>query len=713
VKLLEQNLAKYKKTSVVGVSGMGKTQLARMYAKENSGRYDIIWFFDCNLDINAEFLKLAKAINKAYGVGSVEENAPTAKRDVMEYLTLKSNWLLVFDNLKIGDNVKVKDLVEWEHNGHVIFGSQEATNLPHVVEMIAFAKQDAEQLARNILVEDNVAAVEFLATEFKGYPILIVQGAQLLNYVKGLSFEEYKKQIQESGDKIELNILLARQQLSSSAQDLLNKIALINNQAFSKDFLKIISNDPEKIGDDIYQLSKFALISNIDSDQNNPVFEMHDVVASKLSEINVDKNRVLLEGVIDNVLKSMPEGLFKAYVFRHTKTFNSNLIVISQNLLNYNVSVYKAMSLNLYVLSDYATNCDFNNCEKIVEWFNTKDQNNEFKLWLMSNAEKHCYGGFLANIGRYIKKRFANNTNALKYYEKAKEVFDQTLGHEDWKFNLAYILAKANIELGRISEAIDNTEIMRSILSSGVLEKGDICLMHRVKAFTDYYQGNYESALIEVDQDISESIKYGIKPKDPVFTSNYILKSQLLNALGRYEEAYAQTQQLMEMHKDKKADHEIFGRILTHMAAAELGMQKVEDASSHIEKAVSIFEKDQNRSQDPTKSQDPDLAAAYVVKADILFAQDNLLDAIKYYRKAQLIYHRLYKAREKNIAQVSYLYKQGAKAACKAQNLTFYQIFGKNQYRQFGEKHPNTVEILEYCESLGMNLWDKNAPQAN
>ncbi|MGX6959685.1 MAG: hypothetical protein ACIPMY_00110 [Rickettsia endosymbiont of Pentastiridius leporinus] len=64
---IKDNLNKYRQVSIVGISGMGKTQLARMYANENKDDYNLIWFIDCNLNLNDEFLKLAKAINKAEG----------------------------------------------------------------------------------------------------------------------------------------------------------------------------------------------------------------------------------------------------------------------------------------------------------------------------------------------------------------------------------------------------------------------------------------------------------------------------------------------------------------------------------------------------------------------------------------------------------------------------------------------------------------------
>jgi len=147
---LKNNLSKYRQVSIVGLSGMGKTQIARMYAYENKSNYNIIWFFDCNLDLNNEFLKLAKTLNKLMKA-NISEDTMLAKQEVMNYLTHQNKWLLVFDNLKVNDNKRIQDLVNWEHNGNVIFCSQDSEMLPHTIEMTAFNKEDAVTLASNLL----------------------------------------------------------------------------------------------------------------------------------------------------------------------------------------------------------------------------------------------------------------------------------------------------------------------------------------------------------------------------------------------------------------------------------------------------------------------------------------------------------------------------------------------------------------------------------
>lgn len=147
----------------------------------------------------------------------------------------------------------------------------------------------------------------------------MVQGSQILNQVQGLNLSEYKKQIQGANDKIELNIRLAINELSPSAKKLLNEIALINNQSFSKELLNSITSDKDHLDDDIYKISKFALITNIEPNENDPTFEMHDVIAEKILQINENDNKENLNQLITNLLNTIPKSLIKGNIFRKKK----------------------------------------------------------------------------------------------------------------------------------------------------------------------------------------------------------------------------------------------------------------------------------------------------------------------------------------------------------------------------------------------------------
>ena len=262
LKSVENYLNKYRQASIVGISGMGKTQLARTYAYENKHKYDLIWFFDCNIDLNDQYVKLSKEINRLFKANITEDQA-LAKTEILHYLLLRKDWLLVFDNLQVSDNVKIQDMVSWEHNGNIILCSQSSSGLNNLIEVNEFKNRDATDLVTIILKEKNHDAIKFLTEEFQGYPILLVHGVQILNNIKGLNYNLYKKMIKETNNKIKLNLELCMKELTPSANELLKKIALINNNKFSKSFLKMVTDNKETIDDDIYQLSKFFLISNI------------------------------------------------------------------------------------------------------------------------------------------------------------------------------------------------------------------------------------------------------------------------------------------------------------------------------------------------------------------------------------------------------------------------------------------------------------------
>ena len=94
--------------------------------------------------------------------------------------------------------------------------------------MVGWEHNDSVNLATKILENENLKTATFLAKVFNGYPVMIVQGAGLLNKVPGLSMEEYKRKIVQSKDKVMFNIQLAINELSLTSRELLNKITLIN-----------------------------------------------------------------------------------------------------------------------------------------------------------------------------------------------------------------------------------------------------------------------------------------------------------------------------------------------------------------------------------------------------------------------------------------------------------------------------------------------------
>lgn len=712
---LKDSLSKHKQVSIVGTSGIGKTQFVRMHAYDNKADYDIIWFFDCNVDLNEQFVKLAKQLNSIRNA-NISENATLAKKEVISYLTHKDKWLLIFDNLKINENNKVQEFIDWESNGNIIFCSQDSEKLPNTIEMALFDKDTTTILANNLLNNKDENDIEFLIKAFNGYPILIVQGIQLLNKIKGLDREEYKNKIYHSADKITTNINMAIQGLKPSAVKLLNKIALLNNQSFSKQLLSVITDSKDTLDDDIYKLSKFLLISNIDPNQGNPIFEMHDIIANKIMELNGAKNnKMYLEDIILKLPKSKNSAL-SIHVWRASKTISENLEILFKNSEKYNIGVYAMLNLRANLLSLCINDSNICKAKEMIDWFEQKYKEGNFKLWKMSEHQKYHYARYLGIIGAYNRVSLTNFEVAISYVTQALKILDDLNDCDALKFNLHLHLSKSQVSLGNIKITEELLEKMQKLLKQG-LQESDVFVIYSLKASLSFIQGRYDEALVYIDKNIEVLTKNGLPPNNRYYTSAYLLRAAILNYLGRYQESYAQAKQLCNMHhlQDEMIAYasKQMARIYTQLARSELGLGKMDECLDHINKAINLYLAKSRDVNDTNYYENPDLAASYVVQGEILFAQDNIKEAIASYKKAYTIYHYLYKDNRQNIAQVSYLYSQAAIAACKSKDLYNYKFFGKSQVKEFGIHHPNTTTMFEYCEQYDMDLWKKQVKVYN
>ncbi|MFP3017608.1 MAG: hypothetical protein ACEY3E_01565 [Candidatus Tisiphia sp.] len=355
---------------------------------------------------------------------------------------------------------------------------------------------------------------------------MIVQGAQLLNKIKGLDKEEYKKKIYQSTDKIATNINMVIQQLSPSAVNLLNKIALLNNQAFSKQLLTVITDNKDTIDDDIYQLSKFMLISNINFSENNPIFEMHDIVSNKIMELNGDNNKIYLENIIAKLPK--PTRALSGYLWRTAQTIAENLEIILKNSEGYNTNIYTILKLRSELLSLYVNVGDNSKIHQMVDWFNQKNQ--QIKLWQMPENYKFYYNRYLGAIGIY-NRLIRNFETAISYFTKSLEVLytlDNDEGNDALKFNLIHQICITYIDIGEIKLA---EELLIKIEKLATQEVEHIFTIYFLKACLFYAQGKYNKALEYRDQSIELLIKNGFHANDLYLSRTYIYRAMVLNCL--------------------------------------------------------------------------------------------------------------------------------------------------------------------------------------
>ncbi|MES2215231.1 MAG: hypothetical protein V4485_04340, partial [Pseudomonadota bacterium] len=222
-------------------------------------------FFDGSGDLNEEFIRLAGIINKEYCPNherSLPENYEESKKAVLDLLSSKNDWLLVFDNIKIDQNDKLKDIVNWHHNGHVILCAQDSRNLPQAIPVPHLSDLDASDLTKHILNNPDPDLTKELVRIFKGYPLLVAQSAIFLNDNKYITPQEYANILRASDDKVTAHVSLILDQLSESSKNLLYKIAMIDNHRFSRGLLEVITDNKQSLPEDIYNIARFGLVMN-------------------------------------------------------------------------------------------------------------------------------------------------------------------------------------------------------------------------------------------------------------------------------------------------------------------------------------------------------------------------------------------------------------------------------------------------------------------
>ena len=686
---VSNQLLTYNQVGIVGISGIGKTQLARMYAYKHKEQYDIIWFFDCEADLPEQFVGLAKMINNDICKNSgcnLPETIDIAQKSVIEYLTPKKTWLLVFDNLTLNQNQKIKDITEWQHNGHVVLCSQDAKDLPIPVRMSAFGFKDSIEILTKLMGDIKPETIDELIKTFKGNPALTVKAGLFLKDNKYMNAEEYKNILAESNNKVQTHIELVMKQLNTPAKDLLNKIALLNNHKLSKNIIEHIVVDKSDLTQSLYDLSRFGLIET--TNETGLIFEMHDIIKDTVLElagkkINLNNVNELLDQ-FNNITPPKDGSLHRYSTISKDDAMISNHEILLRNAEKYNANPYKIMELRKNLMDFYGMNKDPINCKRMTEWLKEKEEKKVFDVSLMNNDTKAAYSWYLALMGMYEDS---------VYFNKAKEVLREVKDYPRMETGVHDIIALTEISRGNLAEAEKIIPIIEKINSKN-LDKVSVNRVLYVKARLFLAQGNYTEALNFINKFITAEQELMQRTSGAMY---YVFKAEILNNLQNFQDAYQIMAELYKKEHDKNTNEYLIARILTQLARSELGLNKIEEAKSHgdlSEKTLLLIKPDNAKT--PQNSTDIDLAAILVVRGDILAVSNNFTGAIECYEMAEKIYRNAYKTNLGNLDNVSYLLLQGVKSSVKLNNKFWYKHFAGTLKRLFPIEHHRVKELSNY-----------------
>jgi hypothetical protein len=160
--------------AVLGLCGIGKTQLAVEYAYRYAAEYDLVWWVPCD-DEESTHAAMAD-LRSTLGVpGVAEDGGDGGYADLFDILRQgepHARWLLIFDNAN--DPEKVRDLVP-PMGGHVIITSRnsswEATRT--VLELDVFTREESIEYLRRRMPRFNPAEAHRIAEAVGDLPLLL------------------------------------------------------------------------------------------------------------------------------------------------------------------------------------------------------------------------------------------------------------------------------------------------------------------------------------------------------------------------------------------------------------------------------------------------------------------------------------------------------------------------------------------------------------
>ncbi|MES2215232.1 MAG: tetratricopeptide repeat protein [Pseudomonadota bacterium] len=387
----------------------------------------------------------------------------------------------------------------------------------------------------------------------------------------------------------------------------------------------------------------------------------------------------------------MPFGVSSRYlVIAGNETLLTNMEELLSNAEMYYIDVYKVMELRKNLANFYLMRRNYVSCQKMVDWLLVKRPS--FFLPLMSNKDRAIYAMYLTEIGMYESWSKSNEAGAMKYLKEAEEVAQKVSEYPEMKFTLYAQLAQTYVFIGDLENTSKNMEAVESILKQYPDGDFDMGLVWYIKAKLELIRGDYKRALDCILKNIEVEAHL---PQDTFTAPTYIMQAEILNYLGKHDEAYKISGRLYKQETEIfKEDHEIHARILVQLSRAELGMGNIKRAVEYVTSAKAIYAK-LSPVKDISALTDTKIAAAFVTEGDALASLGKVNEAAEVYATAETIYFNAYRENMKLLDNISYMYYNAAVATHSLKDKFWYNKFSSSLFEKFDREHFRSMALLK------------------
>ncbi len=717
--VLEPSNEETKEVSITGLPGIGKTQIAKQYAKKYLNNYDIVWWFYASDNLENQFLKLGLEFSKKNHHSSLllsTNNPSESIEEIKEYLrTTPKNWLLIFDNTP--NDMEIEKYIPHHHassRGHIIITSKNSKGWKNSIQVKNFSRNTSVELICEVTGERDIKAASKLAQALTDYPLLVSNVSYSIKN-SSLRIIEYLKFIYEKNNKYD-SIETANHAMEYSLDKIKEKsnkayqLALFASLLFHENIPREFMENwfiQSKIGnisdfnDSLSLLEDYLLLTSANTtaeeiQQGYKRYNMHEIVKKIImNKINKKDFETLSSEAISTITTILKYKGKKVVTHEFSYIF-PQILYLSNLVKNIKIKNNLISPLNLEILEYYL----------LVERNYVKSEDFIKSISPLIDSHKRCETEICAKFNNSISglmwwkgKHFEgikHQEKAISYYERNKSLSNEYIR------GLFYLASHYNL-MGDIEQTLKTLKKAKKLNDKNAFHNNDTifknfntALYYQINASVFSMQNKHSLALTELENALQEVYKITKTFNDPekalsIYLHFLIAKEEYLFLSGKAEGQQKKLLNLYDksisVYKTKK--HKLSAVLLAMIGRTYNLQNDYIQAEFFLKQSIELFDSWFGHSYVHR-----DQAWAHVILGDIYMNASNYIKATQEYLIAEKIYKNAYVSLKSD--EISVLYEKIILVSLKLKDDLMARKYQNFHMIYFGKDHPKTEIIQSY-----------------
>ncbi|MBA3814525.1 MAG: ATP-binding protein [Alphaproteobacteria bacterium] len=718
---------------IEGISGIGKSQLAKRYAHSNLNRYELVWWFDSDKNMEMQIDELLHEVFRRenrpyYRPASLQDLIKKLKHELADF---KASWLLIFDNIE--DMASMNQYEPFKKalksndtfQKHVIVTHKKMNNIYPALMIDKLQRNESLSFLSKILKEEKEEDLNQLAQALEDIPLALVQATSYikmnptvnirtyLELLKENPFELWKAEeklikmretdlsLNDNYNKsmvaaIKININFFKEH-SPLAYDILCFCSLFHHQHIPFEVIEAWACGKRnasklKFHEALSLLLNYIVLEQEKKTENkSKLFNQHELIQLvTLDSINTDVRKIILNEAADYLLQSLlivPETLQEQ--FKGNEHFYNHIEKICDlaEKLSYNDSKINALKIAM-LYSVHFMQHDFIHSAQLIKDLKDLPAQDPMlsplaQLWLYSTI-----------INDQI---FEDFTQVQQYYSKAIECLKNIQDEETKRSYLLHVTTnfiESLSNIGKLKEAIVLCDSLTEVLNSSKNKSQKIAFLG-IAAHARLRYGQYKQSLADLDyclQTVKE--QKNLKNYIPFFM---VTKAHSLFYNGEIEKAYQIVEEyyphLLEIFASPECA--VLVNIQLIRGACLIAFGRLDEALLLVKQSLHSYEKSSGFENDSLKGM------GYRILGEIFEAKGEFLKAYTEYKKAENFYEKI--LQEKSLDDLSLLYTRLSILGAKQGDDRMLEKYLSLHIENFGLTHPRTFKIKKFLDERGLS----------